>query len=63
MGQERASLPDYPKKFPDFNGEGVDKHRQSCYSRKCDGERSQVVKAEDCGSSIRGFESHRSPFI
>lgn len=26
------------------------------------GERSQVVKAVDCGSAIRGFESHRSPF-
>ena len=25
------------------------------------GERGQVVKAEDCGSSTRGFESHRSP--
>ena len=25
------------------------------------GERSQVVKAADCGSAIRGFESHRSP--
>jgi hypothetical protein len=22
-----------------------------------------VVKAEDCGSSTRGFESHRPPFI
>ena len=27
------------------------------------GERSQVVKALGCGSSIRGFESRRSPFI
>ncbi len=26
------------------------------------GERSQEVKAVDCGSAIRGFESHRSPF-
>ncbi|CAD0233181.1 hypothetical protein PL10110_920002 [Planktothrix agardhii] len=25
------------------------------------GERSQVVKAEDCDSSTRGFKSHRSP--
>lgn len=25
------------------------------------GERSQVVKAEVCGSSTRGFNSHRSP--
>ncbi len=25
------------------------------------GERSQVVKAPDCGSGIRGFKSHRSP--
>jgi amidohydrolase len=27
-----------------------------------DGGRSQVVKAEDCGSSTRGFESRRPPF-
>jgi hypothetical protein len=27
------------------------------------GERSQVVKALGCGSSIRGFDSRRSPFI
>jgi hypothetical protein len=27
------------------------------------GERSQVVKAADCGSAIRGFESHRSPLF
>ena len=26
------------------------------------GERSQVVKALGCGSSIRGFDSRRSPF-
>lgn len=26
------------------------------------GERSQVVKAADCGSATRGFESPRSPF-
>ena len=28
---------------------------------KRNGERSQVVKAVDCGSTIRGFESRRSP--
>jgi hypothetical protein len=28
-----------------------------------DGERSQVVKAVDCGSTTRGFESRRSPFF
>lgn len=40
----------------------------SCFSQRlyvmlgyAYGERSQGVKAEDCGSSIRGFESHRSP--
>jgi hypothetical protein len=27
------------------------------------GERSQVVKALGCGSSIRGFDSRRSPLI
>ncbi len=27
------------------------------------GERSQVVKALGCGSSIRGFDSRRSPYI
>jgi hypothetical protein len=27
------------------------------------GERSQVVKAVDCGSTTRGFESPRSPFF
>lgn len=27
------------------------------------GGRSQMVKAEDCGSSIRGFNSHRPPFL
>ena len=27
------------------------------------GERSQVVKALGCGSSIRGFESRRSPYF
>lgn len=26
------------------------------------GERSQGVKAVVCGTAIRGFESHRSPF-
>ena len=26
------------------------------------GERSQVVKALGCGSSIRGFDSRRSPY-
>lgn len=28
-----------------------------------DGERSQGVKAVDCGSTTRGFESRRSPLI
>ena len=28
---------------------------------KTDGERRQVVKTSDCGSDMRGFESHRSP--
>ena len=27
------------------------------------GERSQVVKALGCGSSIRGFDSRRSPLL
>lgn len=26
-----------------------------------DGGRGEVVNTEDCGSSIRGFDSHRSP--
>ena len=30
---------------------------------KCNGERSQVVKAVGCGTAIRGFEPHRSPFF
>ena len=30
---------------------------------KCCGERRQVVKAVDCGSTIRGFDSLRSPFL
>ena len=34
-----------------------------CYTDNPYGERSQVVKAVDCGSTTRGFESHRSPFI
>ena len=32
-----------------------------CYIQNLDGERSQVVKAVVCGTTIRGFESHRSP--
>ncbi len=33
----------------------------NCYTRKRNGERSQAVKAVDCGSTTRGFESRRSP--
>ena len=32
-----------------------------CYIQSRYGERSQVVKAVDCGSTIRGFDSPRSP--
>ena len=30
---------------------------------EADGERSQVVKAVVCGTTIRGFNSHRSPLL
>jgi hypothetical protein len=38
---------------------------RSCYDKLYAlkrGERGQVVKAEVCGTSIRGFKSRRSPF-
>lgn len=37
------------------------KIKMMCYDNPSYGERSQGVKAVDCGSTIRGFESRRSP--
>ena len=40
-----------------------DRGFESRQLRQFDGDRGEVVNAPDCGSGIRGFDSHRSPHI